>query len=79
MSLKKQLEHLKGENAALGGMIVCVIESLPDEIKARVKSQVNAGIEAARMALMNSPECTDVELDGFEQAVGAYRHATSNE
>ena len=76
-TLAQQLEidHLKGENAALGAILLAMVLCLPEDVRQRVLQHVEAGLEGGRTELLNSPDSTDAELNGYNQVCGALKYA----
>jgi hypothetical protein len=56
-------------------VIACLIEALPTDIRQKVLAHVDEGMEGAKTVLLNDPNCSEAELEGFENVLGALKAA----
>ena len=70
-NIQMQLDELRGGNAALGTLVVCLAHALPEPLKAKMFSDFDIAREAVRTTMLNDAAWTDTMLEGFDQQCGA--------
>ena len=73
--LERALDEIAGANVLLSGVIVSLIESLPQPLRSRVLGEISAGVEGARTAMLNDGAWSDAALQGFEREAFAFAKA----
>ena len=72
MSAKAKFDRLEGSVRALGITLLAIIDRMPPEQKAATWQHVDAALDGAKTALLNS-EARDAEIEGFDEQADVFR------